>query len=139
MNLRARIWTVVLLAATLILTATASGAEKTIPTAIKYIDGSVTLLGFDPEGKELVRKVKFEEIKKVQVPGDVSAFRKEIDLTGFSDSSQRSLARSVNRHGYFAIGLSEKNGELDQGYNIYERHDDFTVVGRAESTLDIKK
>lgn len=84
-----------------------AAAQPTLPTAIKYIDGSVTLIGFDPAEKERVVKIRWEDIKNAKpIPGEPKTFRKEIDLSGFSEASQKNLVVAVNKHGYFATGLS---------------------------------
>lgn len=41
-------------------------AESTLPTAIKYLDGSVTLIGFDPTGKERTVKIAWDDLKNAK-------------------------------------------------------------------------
>lgn len=109
--------------------------QATLPTAIRYIDGSVTLIGFDPSGKERTVKIAWEDLKHAKlIPGEPKVFRKEIDLSGFSDSSQKSLVAAVNKHGYFAIGLSAKNAVEKQTYDVFEfANNAHTPIGKAST------
>lgn len=109
-------------------------AESTRPTVIRYVDGSVTLIGFDPSGKELVKKLEWKEIQKTPIPGEAASFRKEISLAGFSDGSQRSLIKSLNGHGYYATGLAAKNSGLRQTYQAYDQRDN--PIGKAETNSE---
>jgi hypothetical protein len=110
-------------------------AEPTLPTAIKYIDGAITLIGFDPTDKERVVKLRWADVKDAKpIPGEPKSFRKEIDLTGFSDASQRSMIAAVNRHGFFAVGLSPKNAGEKQTYDVFETANaPHTPVGKANT------
>jgi hypothetical protein len=112
-----------------------AGAQPALPTAIKYIDGSVTLIGLDPAEKERVVKIRWEDIKNAKpIPGEPKAFQKEIDLSGFSDSSQKSLIVAVNKHGFFATGLSAKNAKEKQTYDVFEfASNAHTPIGKAHT------
>ncbi len=108
-------------------------AQSPLPTANKYIDGTVTLIGFDSADKERVVKIAWEDLRNAKpIPGGPKAFREEIDLSGFSDSSQRSLIAAVNKHGYFAAGLSAKHTWHKQTYDVFEiANNAHTLVGTA--------
>lgn len=119
----------------LIAGACAAAAQPALPTAIKYVDGSVTLIGFDPSEKERVVIIAWDDLKSAKpIPGGSKAYRKEIDLSGFSDSSQKSLIAAVNKHGFFATGLSAKNAAEKQTYDVFEfANNAHTPIGKAHT------
>ncbi len=107
------------------------GDPAVVPTAIKLIDGSVTLIGMGLDGKTIILKLGYDQINKKPIPGEPSLLRKEIDLSKYNGATQSRLTEVINDFGYFAVGLDAKNSKLKQKYHVFDSRDN--KIGEAGS------